>query len=65
MASGVYYPIPNHLLASLRRFAPDHDLAETDRAAAEVISLPVHPSLTESDLGRIVEAVNKLAAAGS
>ncbi len=65
VASGVYYPIPNHLLASLRRFAPDHDLAETDRAAAEVISLPVHPSLTESDLGRIVEAVNKLAAAGS
>jgi dTDP-4-amino-4,6-dideoxygalactose transaminase len=65
VGSGVYYPIPNHRLESLQRFAPDHDLPETERAAAEVISLPVHPSLTEADLERIVSAVNAVVAAGA
>lgn len=55
---GVYYPIPNHRLPSLARFAPDLDLPVTEQAAREVISLPVHPSLTPADLERIVEAVN-------
>ncbi len=65
VGSGVYYPIPNHELVSLARFAPQHELVETARAAAEVISLPVHPSLSNEDLERIVEAVNTVVAAGS
>ena len=59
---GVYYPIPNHRLPS---FARTLDLPETERAAREVISLPVHPSLSEGDLDRIVHAVNTLAKAGA
>lgn len=62
---GVYYPIPNHQLASLRHFAPDLELPVTAQAAAEVISLPVHPSLTQGDLERIVTAVNTVARAGA
>lgn len=62
---GVYYPIPNHRLESLKHFAPDLDLSQTERAAAEVISLPVHPSLTQGDLERVVEAVNTTTAAGA
>lgn len=65
VGSGVYYPIPNHQLASLNRYAPSHDLPETERAAREVLSLPVHPSLSQSDLERIVDAVNTLAKAGA
>lgn len=65
VGSGVYYPIPNHRLPSLARYAPDLDLPVTERAASEVLSLPVHPSLTASDLDRIVEAVNALAGAGA
>jgi dTDP-4-amino-4,6-dideoxygalactose transaminase len=65
IGSGVYYPIPNHRLPSLARFAPGLDLPETERAAREVVSLPVHPSLTPGDLDRIVDAVNRLASAGS
>ncbi len=64
VGTGVYYPIPNHRLASLTQFAPDLDLPVTEVAAREVISLPVHPSLTEADLERIVTAVNSVAAAG-
>ncbi|WP_026876245.1 DegT/DnrJ/EryC1/StrS family aminotransferase [Jiangella gansuensis] len=59
---GVYYPIPNHRLPS---FGRDADLPETEKAAAEVISLPVHPSLSAADLERIVTAVNTLAKAGA
>ncbi|TDC54395.1 DegT/DnrJ/EryC1/StrS family aminotransferase [Jiangella ureilytica] len=59
---GVYYPIPNHRLPS---FGRDLDLPETEKAAAEVISLPVHPSLSAGDLERIVTAVNTLAKAGA
>lgn len=65
IGSGVYYPIPNHRLPSLARFAPGLDLPETERAAREVVSLPVHPSLSRGDLERIVTAVNALARAGS
>lgn len=65
IGSGVYYPIPNHRLPSLAHFAPGLELPETERAASEVISLPVHPSLSAGDLERIVTAVNALAAAGS
>lgn len=65
VGSGVYYPIPNHRLVSLARFAPGLELPVTEAAAAEVISLPVHPSLTQADLERIALAVNATSKAGA
>jgi dTDP-4-amino-4,6-dideoxygalactose transaminase len=65
VGSGVYYPIPNHRLPSLAKFAPGLDLPETERAAREALSLPVHPSLSENDLERIVSAVATVAGAGA
>ncbi|MDQ1684546.1 MAG: perosamine synthetase [Frankiaceae bacterium] len=62
VGSGVYYPIPNHRLPSFRR---ELDLPETERAAGQVISLPVHPSLSSADLDQIVHAVNTVAKAGA
>ncbi|GAB3545572.1 DegT/DnrJ/EryC1/StrS family aminotransferase [Arthrobacter tumbae] len=62
IGSGVYYPIPNHRLPSFNR---TEDLPSTEIAAREVLSLPVHPSLDDEDLDRIVTAVNKLAGAGA
>lgn len=62
IGSGVYYPIPNHRLPSFRR---TEDLPNTEIAAREVLSLPVHPSLDAEDLDRIVTAVNALAKAGA
>ena len=58
VGSGVYYPIPNHRLPS---FDLELDLPETERAAREVLSLPVHPSLTDDDLKVIVDAVSTTA----
>jgi dTDP-4-amino-4,6-dideoxygalactose transaminase len=62
VGSGMFYPVPNH---ELKPFQVDVDLPETRRAAAECLSLPVHPSLSQEDLERIVSAVNSLAAAGA
>ena len=64
IGSGVYYPVPVHRLAPFRDDAADADLPETERAARECLSLPVHPAVTEEDLERIIHAVNALAAAG-
>lgn len=65
VGAGVYYPIPNHRLPSLASYASGLELSETERAAKEVASLPVHPSLTQDDLERIVTAVNAVAGAGA
>jgi dTDP-4-amino-4,6-dideoxygalactose transaminase len=61
VGSGVFYPIPNHRLPSLASFAPGLDLPETERAAREVVSLPVHPALSRDDLERVARAVTACA----
>lgn len=59
---GVYYPTPVHRLDTFRS---DVDLPVTETLAREVLSLPVHPSLSEQDRERIVAAVNTVAKAGA
>jgi perosamine synthetase len=62
IGTGVYYPVPNHRLPSFNR---TETLPNTEIAAKEVLSLPVHPSLPQEDLHRIVTAVNALVKAGA
>lgn len=62
VGSGMFYPVPNHRLAP---FQSPVELPETERAALECLSLPVHPSVTAEHLERIVNAVNTLAKAGA
>lgn len=65
VGTGVYYPIPNHRLPSLASFAPECELPATEKVARECLSLPVHPSLSEADLERIIKAVSACATAGA
>ena len=65
VGSGVYYPIPNHRLSSLEHFGAGLDLPQTEYACGRVLSLPVHPTLTQAQLDRIVYAVNRTAKAGA
>lgn len=65
VGTGVYYPIPNHRLPSLAPYASGLDLPQTEKASSEVLSLPVHPSLTENDLDRIVQGMASVMRAGS
>ena len=62
VGNGVYYPTPIHRLPS---FGLTLDLPNTELAASQVLSLPVHPSLTEADLEQIVTTVNDIAKAGN
>jgi perosamine synthetase len=49
-----YYPIPVHRLDP---YASPVDLPETDRAASQVLSIPVGPHLSDADVARVVEAI--------
>jgi perosamine synthetase len=62
VGNGVYYPIPVHRLPS---FGLTFDLPNTTSAANEVLSIPVHPALSQADLETIVSVVNSIAAAGA
>jgi dTDP-4-amino-4,6-dideoxygalactose transaminase len=62
IGSGVYYPIPNHRLPS---YGQTLDLPVTEQVAKQCLSLPVHPSLSQGDLEKIVEVINAVASAGS
>lgn len=53
--SDVFYPVPVHRLPA---YGLDLDLPATTAACASVLSLPVHPALTEADLRQIVATVN-------
>ena len=58
IGAGVYYPVPVHQQRVYRDMDYNQRLPESERAAREVLSLPVHPSLTGDDLHAIVAAVN-------
>jgi hypothetical protein len=61
IGNAVYYPTPIHRLKPYLdadgKPGP-WDLPETERAAAEVVSLPIFPSLTPAQLDRIAAAAN-------
>ncbi|KAA3646362.1 MAG: DegT/DnrJ/EryC1/StrS family aminotransferase [Chloroflexi bacterium] len=57
---GVYYPVPIHQQSYyVNELGYNVRLPEAERAAAEVLSLPVHPALSMADLETIVSTVNE------
>lgn len=60
VGSEVYYPVPVHLQKFYQEELGYHmSLPESERAVAEVLSLPVHPALSQDDLATIVKTVNE------
>jgi perosamine synthetase len=57
IGAGVYYPVPIHQQPVYRDLGYADRLPCTEAASAEVLSLPVHPSLSDADLDRIAAAV--------
>ncbi|MFZ5884068.1 MAG: DegT/DnrJ/EryC1/StrS family aminotransferase [Chloroflexota bacterium] len=63
VGSEVYYPVPIHKQNYyVKELGYNQTLPETEKAATEVLSLPVHAGLTPSDLEVIVSAVNEFMA---
>ncbi len=64
VGTGIYYPVPIHKQTYYtQELGYDVSLPEAEKAADEVLSLPVHPALSQEDLETIVEAVNSALAA--
>ena len=53
---GIYYPKPLHFYNHLKQYA-HNDLKNSEMLVKEVLSLPIHPALTEQDLEKIISVI--------
>jgi dTDP-4-amino-4,6-dideoxygalactose transaminase len=63
IGTGVHYPLPVHLqkaYAGRVQVAPS-GMAETERAAREVLSLPMHAFLDPEDVAHVIQSVKEAA----
>jgi len=63
VGSAVHYAVPVHRQPLYVELGyGDVSMPASEAAASQVLSLPVHPGVTESDLDRIIDSVRKVAA---
>ncbi len=60
VGSGIFYPTPLPDVPHIRDIVPPSDLPTVREIAGEVLSLPVHPLLGDTELERVAAAVNRL-----
>jgi len=53
----IHYPIPVHEQPAYKDHEPRHDLTETERATDEILSLPIHPWITDEELHEVASVV--------
>ncbi|HLF26123.1 MAG TPA: DegT/DnrJ/EryC1/StrS family aminotransferase [Anaerolineae bacterium] len=58
IGTAIHYPRPIHQQPVYQKLGYTTHLPIAEQAAQEVVSLPVHPALSQADLTRIVEAVH-------
>jgi dTDP-4-amino-4,6-dideoxygalactose transaminase len=62
--SGFHYPVPLHLQKCYRDWGyASGDLPVTERAAKEILSLPMFPGLTEKQQAQVAEAIGSFSTA--
>jgi dTDP-4-amino-4,6-dideoxygalactose transaminase len=60
IGTGIHYPIPLHLQKAYASMGyKNGDFPNTERASAEIVSLPMFPQLTAPQQARVVDAVQK------
>jgi UDP-2-acetamido-2-deoxy-ribo-hexuluronate aminotransferase len=55
--TAIYYDTPIHQMPAFEQFAPPGGLPECERASKEVLSLPMHPYLSEDQVHRVCDAL--------
>jgi dTDP-4-amino-4,6-dideoxygalactose transaminase len=53
----VHYPVPVHLQPAYRHLKAGSKLSETEKAAHGIISLPIYPELSESDIETTIKTI--------
>lgn len=60
----IHYPVPIHLAGRFRSLGyPEGCFPEAEKAAREVLSIPLYPELSDAELGTITEALREIAQA--
>lgn len=57
IAAAIHYPVPVHLQPAYRHLAPAGSLPVTERAAAEVLSLPLYPQMPEDHADQVAQSI--------
>ncbi|MDX2176540.1 MAG: DegT/DnrJ/EryC1/StrS family aminotransferase [Candidatus Sumerlaeia bacterium] len=58
--TGLHYPVPCHLQPALEHLGYGHgSLPETEAAAAEILSLPMFPHMTNAQVERVCDALRQ------
>jgi perosamine synthetase len=65
IGSEVYYPVPIHKQSFyMAEYGYNVSLPETEKAAAEVLSIPVHPAITAADREKVASTINEFMSKG-
>ena len=59
IGTGIHYPMPIHKQPIYLELGYEDRLPVSEKAAEEVLSLPVHPGVTEPDVQQIIAAVKE------
>lgn len=54
---GIHYETPLHHMPAFRRFHDGTALPQTEQAAQQILSLPMYPELTDSEVQRVVQVL--------
>jgi len=57
IGAAVHYPVPVHLQPAYAGMG--ENLAETEQAAREILTLPIYPELSEEDVTSVIDAVKR------
>jgi len=56
----IYYPIPIPMQEAYKNMGYSETLPVTDLISKQVISIPVHPQLSETDIQKIIDVIRKI-----
>jgi dTDP-4-amino-4,6-dideoxygalactose transaminase len=59
VSASIHYPLPVHLQPAYRKLSVGKELPETEKTAAEILSLPMYPELSEADVQKTISLIRE------